>query len=237
MGAGRRSEALIVVPSLELDFQSVFAFAPALIQGVQTTLLLTGLTIALGTPIGIVLGVLLGARAPLVRMPLLFIVDVVRSLPALILILWVYYVVPTLLGTPTISSFTLATLALVTNLAAFVADVVRGSIAGVPRGLIDAGYASGLSRFAVLWHVTLPLVVRELLPTLALLWIDMLKLSSLASVISVYELVHTADKIRSETFRAIEVFSVIAAIYLAIIMPFSSAVRWLERTRLGRRST
>lgn len=223
-------------PGLELDFKTVLSFAPALVSGVRTTLLLTGLTIALGTPIGIALGVLLRFRSPIIRLPLLFLIDIIRSLPVLILILWVYYVVPALLGLPTISSFTLATLALVANLAAFVADIVRGAIAGVPRGLIDAGYASGLSRLAVLRRVTLPLVIRELLPTLALLWIDMLKLSSLASVISVYELVHTADKIRSETFRAIEVFTVIAVIYLAIVMPFSFAVRWLERTRLTRRS-
>ena len=221
--------------SLDLDFRAVLVFAPALLQGVLTTLLLTGLTVAIGTPLGVTLGVLLRSRSRLVRLPLLFAVDIIRSLPVLILILWVYYVLPIVLDLPSLSSFALAAIALTTNLTAFVADVVRGAIAGVPRGLIDAGYASGLTRLSVLRHVTLPLVVRELLPTLALLWIDMLKLSSLASVISVYELVHTADRIRSETFRAIEVFTVIAVIYLAIVMPFSILIRRLEGTTLKRR--
>lgn len=217
------------------DFYSVLKYYPALLRGVGVTLSLTGLTILVGTPLGILLGLLLRAPAPLVRYPLLFVTDVVRSLPILILILWVYYIVPVLLSRPDMTSFSLALLALVINLAAFVADVVRASVGAFPRGLIEAGYACGLSRTSVVWHIVMPSVIRELVPTLSLLYIDMLKLSSLASVISVYELVHSADRIRSETFRAIEVFTVVAIVYLIIVMPFSFCVRILEKSQYFRR--
>jgi polar amino acid transport system permease protein len=128
----------------------------------------------------------------------LFLTDVIRSLPVLILILWVYYFVPVFIGMPDMNSFSLAAIALTINLAAFIADVVRARIISFPNGLIDAAYACGLSKFSTFVHIMLPEIIREILPTLSLLYIDILKLSSLASVIGVYELVHTADKVRCD---------------------------------------
>jgi polar amino acid transport system permease protein len=178
-----------------------------------------------------ILGLGLLAKPAIIRYPLFLFVDIVRSLPILILILWVYYFVPVLFGRPEMSSYTLACIALVLNLSAFVADVVRASVGAFPKGLLEAAYACGLSRAGALRRIVIPYVLREILPTLSLLYIDMLKLTSLASVIAVYELLHTADKIRSVTFRAIEVFTVVAAIYLMLVMPFSALVRLMERSR------
>jgi polar amino acid transport system permease protein len=220
---------------LTLDFQSVWRYWPALLRGVEVTLLLTGITILVGTPVGIVLGFLLRLRSPLLRLPILAAVDAVRSLPVLILILWTYYLLPAVLGRPRMGSFTLAAIALSVNLAAFIADVVRGALNGFPRPLLDAAYAVGLSRFAAARHVLIPSIARELVPVFALLYIDMLKLSSLASVIAVNEVLHVADKIRSETFLAIEVFTLVAVIYLFIVMPFAAGARALERSKHFRR--
>lgn len=219
------------------NFAVVWPYLPALGRGLLTTIQLTVVTIGLGTPIGVLVGVALTSRSPLARWPILACVDVLRSLPILILILWVYYVIPQLVGRPRMSSFTLASIALVANLAAFVADVVRASIRGFPTGLREAALASGLSNRKAMLHVVLPGVVRELLPTMSLLYIDMLKLTSLASVIAVTELLHTADLIRAQTFRALEVFTVVAVAYLLLVMPFSAAVRALEHSStFGRRS-
>ena len=213
------------------DFGPVWANFPVLLEGVWVTLYLTGLAIIIGTPLGILWGLLLRVKIPLLKYPLLFITDAFRSLPLLILILWVYYFVPVFLGMPKMSSFSLATIALTLNLAAFIADVVRASADSFSKGLLDAAYACGLSKVSTYRHIVIPEIVREILPTLSLLYIDILKLSSLASVIAVYELVHTADKIRSQTFQAIEVFSVVALIYLIIIMPLSATVRYMEKSQ------
>lgn len=219
------------------DFSVIWRYAPALLSGLGITLLLTGATVALGTPLGILWGLCLRTRFPLIRYALIIVTDAVRSLPLLILILWVYYVIPILLGNPQMSSFLLALIAMVINLAAFIADVVRGSVEAFPKGLLEAAQASGLPAAAIRRHIVIPSVIRELIPTFALLYIDMLKLSSLASVISVYELLHTADRIRSETFRPIEVFSAVAIIYLLLVMPFSTIARKLERSKYLRRRT
>jgi polar amino acid transport system permease protein len=235
MDRWQRIAALMSIAAYPWDFSVVWKYFPALLRGLGVTVLLTGLTIAIGTPIGVLLGLALRTKAPVVRYSLLFMTDAVRSLPLLILILWVYYVVPILIGRPDMGSFGLALLAMTINLSAFIADIVRASVDAFPKGLIEAGYACGLSTVAVMRRIVVPSVIRELVPTFSLLYIDMLKLSSLASVISVYELLHTADRIRSETFRAIEVFSAVAVIYLILVMPFSFAVRTLEKSKYFRR--
>lgn len=221
--------------SYNWDFGPVLDHLPILLEGLKVTLYLTGLAIAFGTPLGILLGTALTVRTRLIRFPLLLFTDAVRSLPVLILILWVYYFVPVLVGIPSMGSFWLATIALTLNLTVFIADVVRGSVSAFPRGLIDAAYACGLSRLATFRHVIIPGVIREILPTLSLLYISILKLSSLASVIAVYELVHTADRIRAETFQAIEVFTVVGLVYLVVVMPLSALVRYMESTRYFQR--
>jgi polar amino acid transport system permease protein len=161
--------------------------------------------------------------------------DALRSLPVLILILWVYYFVPILIGMPTMGAFWLALIALTLNLAAFIADVVRASLEAFPKGMKDAAYACGLSPFATLRYIVIPGVIREILPTLALLYISILKLSSLASVISVNELLHTADRIVANTFQVIEVYTVVAIIYLIVVMPLSALARLMEQSKYFKR--
>lgn len=235
MDSRQRTFSAMTIFDYHWDFGPVWTNFPVLLHGLVVTLQLTGLAIALGTPFGILLGLAMRARLPVVRYPIVFFIDAIRSLPVLILILWVYYFVPVLIGIPRMSAFWLATIALTLNLAAFIADIVRASVSAFPKGLTDAAYACGLSKFSTFRHIVLPEIIREILPTLALLYIAILKLSSLASVITVYELVHTADRIRVETFQAIEVFSMVALIYLALIMPLSAFVRFMEGTKYFKR--
>ena len=217
------------------DFGPVWAFLPILLQGLWITVKLTVLSIVFGTPVGILLGLALRTRIFIIRSILLFIVDAIRSLPVLILILWVYYFIPVLIGMPQMEAFWLAVIALTLNLSAFIADVVRASTNAFPRGYIDAANASGISSFYTYRYIVIPEVIREIFPILALLYISILKLSSLASVIAVYELVHTADRVRVETFQALEVFSVVAFIYLLLVMPLSAFVRFMEGTKYFKR--
>lgn len=217
------------------DFREVWPYIPSLLSGLWTTLAMTALAIVIGTPLGILAGMALRTHIPPLRYALVLLVDAIRALPILILILWIYYFVPVLLGQPRMNPFSLAVLALTINLAAFVADITRAAVNAFPQGLLDAAYACGLSKVAAYRYIVVPDVVREILPSLSLLYIDILKLSSLASVIAVYELVHTADRIRSVTFQAIEVFTVVGLIYLLVVMPLSAGARRLERSNRFRR--
>lgn len=210
------------------DFGALRPYAIVFVRGAGVTLLLTLVVIIAGTLAGLPLALLLRCRIRVVRLPTLLLVDLIRSIPPFILILWCYYFVPAVTGMTDLSSFSLGSLALATNLAAFVADIVRGAIDNVPQGVIDAGAALGMSRSQLTRRVIIPEVVNTTLPTISLLFIAALKLSALVSVIACYELTHSAKGVIIATLRAPEVYSVVAAIYVLIIMPMSAIVRRFE---------
>lgn len=215
------------------NWGAILAYRYALLHGLFVTFALTGGSIVCGTSLGVSLGALLAAEELFpgwaeVRVILLGIVDVIRALPILILILVLYYWLPAVTDIRTPTSIALVALSL--NLAAFVADVLRGAVAGVPGGLLDAGRALGLSPRALFLRVQLPEAVRQIVPTLALLYVDILKLSSLASVISVGEVTHVASKISARTYGFLEVYAVLAVVYIAIVLLFSAMARRVERS-------
>ncbi len=213
------------------DWSVVWRYRFVFVRGAWITLQLTVLSIIIGTALGFLVGTLLATRDEHwkeIRQIVLVFVDVVRALPVLILILLFNYWLPYI--TDIKSPFWLAGLALSINLSAFIADVLRGAIEGVSRPLVEAGYAVGMTSRTVMRRIVIPEATRQILPTLALLYIDILKLSSLASVIAVSELVHVSTEISTKTFRFLEVFAALAVIYVLIVLPFSYAARKLEKT-------
>jgi polar amino acid transport system permease protein len=213
------------------DWTVVWNYRYAFLAGLLTTFELTVLAVILGTILGLPTGLLLTTGHWLGRMirPLLLgVTDILRALPILILLLLFYFWLPTTIGLR--SAFWIAVAALSLNLAAFVADVSRGAISSVPRPLVEAGYSLGMSPMLVARRILLPEAVREIVPTLGLLYIDILKMSSLASVIAVQEVVHKASLISSSTYRYLEVYAVLAVLYIAVVLPFSHLVRRLERS-------
>jgi polar amino acid transport system permease protein len=211
------------------DFSVLKPYAGVFLRGAGVTLLLSFVVIIVGTIVGFGTGLMLRTRLRPARLLVSLVVDAVRSLPPLILILWFYYFLPALLGLGHISSFTLGAIALSVNLAAFVADVVRGAIGNVPAAYTDAAASLGMSRVQILRRIVVPEVVYSTLPTISMLYIAVLKLSALVSVIACYELTHSAKGVLTETLRAPEVYTVIAVIYLALIMPLSAVARRFER--------
>uniref|UniRef100_UPI003100E6B3 ABC transporter permease n=1 Tax=Neorhizobium sp. EC2-8 TaxID=3129230 RepID=UPI003100E6B3 len=109
-----------------------------------------------------------------------------------------------------------AVIALMLNTAAYSAEIIRGGLLSVPFGQVEAARACGMSRFMTFRRITLPLAVRQALPGYSNEMISMVKATSLASIITIMEVTGVAAKIISETYRAIEVFIVAGAIYLAI---------------------
>src|SRR5262245_8857509 len=165
-------------------------------------------------------------------------VDSVRAVPLLLLMLISYYGLPVALssiaelaGKPTpvqVSSVACALAAMSVNLAAFVADLVRGAVNGASRGGIVAARALGMTR-AMIWRfVILPDVAREIFPGLTLLAITMLKMSTLASVLTVYETLHVSDQIIQETYRPLELYVGACVIFIGLVLPIGFLARRLE---------
>ncbi|TDK34320.1 ABC transporter permease [Rhizobium deserti] len=109
-----------------------------------------------------------------------------------------------------------AVIALMLNTASYSAEIIRGGLLAVPHGQIEAARACGMSRLLVFRRITMPLAIRQALPGYSNEMISMVKATSLASVITIMEVTGVAAKLISETYRAVEVFMVAGAIYLAI---------------------
>ncbi|MBX5147387.1 ABC transporter permease [Rhizobium lentis] len=125
-----------------------------------------------------------------------------------------------------------AVLALTLNTAAYASEIIRGGLLSVPHGQIEAARACGMHRFLMFRRIVLPLAIRQALPAYGNEMISMVKATSLASIITLMEVTGVAAKIISETYRAIEVFVVSGAIYLALNFLLTRLIQFAEY-RLG----
>ena len=192
---------------------------PAFLDGFVLTMKLTIVTIVFGTLIGYVLGVLLSLKS-VYAVPVKILINVYIAffgwLPLLVMMVWMYYFLPVFLDIR-LSGLTVSYIALSLNLSAFIADVVRGAIDEIPNSYIDAGKAIGMPFQLILRRIIFPEIVRISLPSMVALYINQFKWTTLASVLGVSELLHTADTIMIQTYRSLEAYTAIALIYLVVV--------------------
>ncbi len=155
-------------------------------------------------------------------------VEVVRSVPSLVLIFWVYYGLP-VVANISINVFWAGVLALALSDSAFQAEIFRAGIQSVDKGQVEAGRSLGLSYFQRLRFIILPLAIRRMLPPLGNQLVYMLKMSSLVSVIGLQDLTRRANELVVTEYRPLEIYSVLVLEYLVLILIVSQGVRWLER--------
>jgi His/Glu/Gln/Arg/opine family amino acid ABC transporter permease subunit len=209
----------------------LWEYREAFWNGLQVTLLLTASSIAFGLAIGVPLGVVLSTKGPRLRpvRALIYTYNAVFGwLPVLVLLVWMYYMLPSAFGLRP-SALTVSIVALSLNLSAFVADIVRGAIGRVSAADIDAARAVGMGTTLRLRRIIMPEVFRNSLPPLIAIFINQFKWTTLASVIGVQELLHTADTIMIRTYRSLEAYTAIALIYLVVVGLMSMAYMLLER--------
>ncbi|MCP5085105.1 MAG: amino acid ABC transporter permease [Alphaproteobacteria bacterium] len=155
-------------------------------------------------------------------------VELVRAVPILVLILWVYYGLPQLTSL-TISVFWAGVIALALSDSAFQAEIFRAGIQSINKGQYEAAHSVSLSYPDTMRFVILPQAIRRILPALGNQLVYMLKMSSLVSVIGMQELTRKANELVVTEYRPLEVYTVLVLEYLALILIVSAAVRWLER--------
>lgn len=155
-------------------------------------------------------------------------VEVFRSIPMLVMILWVFYGIPTVTGLQ-LSIFVAAMLAIAICDSAFEAEIFRGGIQSIDRGQREAARSLGLQPWQELRLVVLPQAIRRILPPLGNQFVYITKISSLASVIGLGELTRKANELNVTEFRPLEIYSVLVLEYLVLILVISFFVRRLER--------
>jgi polar amino acid transport system permease protein len=208
------------------NFARLTPYSDAFLCGTITTLTLTALVIVIGTAGGIALGIGLRSR-PLATF-LYPVIDVIRAVPPLVLILFMYYLLTIDVIGVAMSAYWVYVVAMSINLAAFTADLVRSGIQSVSPRVIETGMALGMSQGQVFRHLFLPHLIRSLIPAMTAMYIAMLKMSSLASVINVAEVVYAAQTVIANISRSLEAWVVVAAIYVVIVVPLAYALRHLE---------
>ncbi|MEO8899309.1 MAG: amino acid ABC transporter permease [Candidatus Dormibacter sp.] len=215
-----------------MNFAPVVKFLPFLLSGVATTLLVSALSFLLGMTIGLILALFrLSSVAPL-RWAASLYIDFFRSTPVLIQIIWLFFVLPIVTGIY-LDAIPIGILALGLNLGAFAAEIYRSGILAVPTGQREAALSQGMTGLQAMRRVILPQAVRMVLPAIASAMISLVLDSSLVSVINVPELMSKANTVAGFTIRPLEVWSLVALIYLVLTMPLAVAVNKLQKRALS----
>ena len=214
------------------EFSFLARYTPLFINGVAITLAYTVGTIFLGLFLGLMIGIGRLSGLWIVNAPLITLVEAFRCTPLLVQMIWFYYALPKLSGIE-LSKWTTATLVLSFYTAAFYAEIFRGGIVSIERGQWDAARAIGLSRWHMMRLVILPQAIRRMVPPFMNQSITQLKNTSLVSVITVPDLLYQGELITADTYRPMQVYTVVALIYFVILLPITLAVQAYER-RSGR---
>src|SRR5215813_7912781 len=203
-------------------------FAGNLGWGLLRTLAYTIASFVGAAILGRVLALMRLNRLRLVRLPAALYTEIFKNVPLLAIIFVAYF------GLPSVgikfNVFVAGVLSLVLFYAAYLSEIFRAAISGIHSGQNEAAQALGLGRVTTFGRVILPQALRLALPGTNTMFVDLLKSTSLLVTISAAELMTQAQLIASETFRSLEVYLVIAAIYFAICYPVSQCLLWLERT-------
>ena len=212
-----------VVPT-NLDF---------LMSGLSQTLVISALTLALAMVGGLVVAMLDMSKIPPLRLIGVAFGELVRNTPILVQLLWIYYVLPMVMGI-NIDAWTALVIGLSMYSSAFIAEVYRAGIQAVPVGHREAAQVLGLAPVQTFFRIVLPQAVRMTLPPLAANFVQLIKYSSLGAVISVGEITRRGMELSASIFRPLEIFTFIAVVYFLICWPLAMAIRMWER-RLSRR--
>ena len=199
-----------------------------LLSGLYYTILLSVTAIAISIVVGLVIALPGLARNPYMRSINRVYVELVRAVPILVLILWVYYGMPQLAGL-SISVFWAGVIALALSDSAFEAEIFRAGIQSVAKGQYEAAHSISLNYTDTMRFVILPQAIRRVLPALGNQLVYMLKMSSLVSVIGMQELTRKANELVVTEYRPLEVYTILVLEYLVLILVVSAGVRWLER--------
>lgn len=207
-------------------------FLPILLQGCVVTVELTLAALVLSTLLGFAWALMRLSPSPLLRWPAVTFITVIRGIPIIVQLFYMYFVLPDL-GIQ-LSAFQAGAIGLGIAYSSYQAENFRAGIEAVEHGQIEAAQSLGMRPALVMRRVILPQAIRVFLPPYGNTMIMMLKDSSIASAITVAELTRGGQLIAASTFKNMTVFTLVALLYLTMSLPLTVLARWLER-KFGRK--
>ncbi len=235
---------------MDFEFSVIVESIPALLAGAKLTWIITLLGITGGMIFGVLAGLgriagteSLGEKPHGIFQPISVLiryisggyVETIRGTPIIVQAMFLYFAFPMLVKAVTdierfrIEALTAAVITIIINAGAYIAEIVRGSVVSVNKGLLEAGMSLGISRFQLIVHIIGPIAFRRMIPPLGNQFIISLKDTSLFIVIGVGELTRQGQEIMASNFRALEIWLAVAIMYLIMTTVLAMSLRHLER--------
>lgn len=216
-----------------LEFRDVFAAWRLFLDGILVTMSLSMIAIAGGLTLGIMFAAArIYGPSPLRRISVIY-VEVIRNTPFLVQLFLIFFGLPSL-GIK-LSAIVASVIALIINLGAYTTEIIRAGLESVPRTQIEAGGALGLSRYQIFRHVVLFPALKAMAPALISQFVFFILATAAISQISVPDLFYAGTFVETRTFRAFEVYIVIAVLYLGLAYIFRGIFALMYYLAFGRR--
>ena len=210
-----------------IDYSVVWRSMGSLFYGLGIDIYMTLASVALGSLIGLVVAFALVSERKIFRVLSSTYVAIIRNVPLLIIVLFIYFGLPDAgFVFSEIPSFIFA---LTVYAGAYVAEVFRGGILAIPKGVGEAGMAIGMSNLQIIVFIKIPILVRSTMPALSNTYISLFKDASVAAIIAVPELTFQIRRINLETFRTIEAWSTASVFYVVACFIIAFLLRRVER--------
>jgi len=216
-----------VLAAYKWDFSLVPNYLHLWMKGLGVTMAYSVGPIFGGMVIGIACGMLLLAKSKWVTLPVHYYVEIFRCTPLLVQIVWFYFALPIVLDVPLPAWFA-AGLGLTLYMGAFATEIFRGGIISIDKGQWQASRALGMTWLELMQHIILPQAIKRMTPPFVNQSIIQLKNTSLLYVVAIPDLMYTGSIIVSDTFRPLEVYTVVAIAYFVILYPLTLWAARLE---------
>lgn len=213
---------------MNFDSKYIWESLPLLLQGLQLTLIISLSGLVGGVIIGLLAGICRALGGRISKTVSLVFVELIRGTPIMVQVMFIYFALPMVMPIR-IDPVTAAIVTIVINSGAYIAEITRGAILSINKGFKEASLAMGLSQRSTLWNVIMPLALRRMIPALGNQWIISIKDTSLFIVIGVAELTRQGQEIIAGNFRALEVWTAVAMIYLLVTLCLSFLLKQLEK--------
>jgi polar amino acid transport system permease protein len=207
--------------------------ASYLAEGLRTTALLAAVSIVASTVAGVVVGTLLTTPGRLVRTLLRGYVEIWRGLPIIVILFFIFFVLP-IIGLR-VDAFVAAAAGLSLWGSANAAEIVRGAVRSLPRGQVDAATALGFAWVGMMRHVILPQAARRALPPFVGLVVNLIQQTSLAAVIGLLDILESAQRsierltLSTGDTHAVPILGAVLGVFFLVCLPLTTLSRYLER--------
>ena len=210
------------------QWQLIWDFRQVFVRGMEVTVMLTWWALMIGVVLGLMLGMLRSSKRAPLRAPAALYIEFFRSTPVLVQLVWIYYSLPILTGLQ-LGNIASVAVGLGLHAAAYFAEIFRAGIASIDRGQTDAAKSIGMSYLQMMRRIVMPQAVRRMIPPFINEFATLIKLTTLGSVLAVYELLHESNNLINNTYRPLEIYTALAVAFAVIIYPFIWLSQRLER--------